>query len=206
MNQDTEISHLLDLMPASGRMMTRIISKPESAKVIETRFPLPWQRGVRPIYINFDLWRQLSRPQRDLVLLRAVSVLTGVKWFKPALDQGIALAGIIGLSVETLQTDAVGMAVAGGLTALAINRIWREKRSIQRELDADEAALKVAVRRGYTETEAAKSLLLAMETIAQIEGRANLNFTELLRYQNLKKLGNLSFVGVPDDVRQSSEK
>ena len=202
MNQDNEISHLLDLMPASGRMMTRIVSKPESSKVIETNFPLPWQRGVRPIPINFDLWRQLSRPQRDLVLLRAVSVLTGVKWFKPDIYQGIALAGIIGLGVETLQTDAVGMAVAGGLTALAINRIWREKRSIQRELDADEAALKVAVRRGYTETEAAKSLLTAIETIAQIEGRSNLNFNELLRCQNLKKLANLSFVGIPDDMRQ----
>ncbi|MDB9415611.1 DUF3318 domain-containing protein [Microcystis aeruginosa] len=203
MNQDNEISHLLDLMPASGRMMTRIVSKPESSKVIETNFPLPWQRGVRPIPINFDLWRQLLRPQRDLVLLRAVCVLTGVKWFQPDLDRVIALAGIIGLTVETLQTDAVGMAVAGGLTALAINRIWREKRSPQRELDADEAALKVAVRRGYTETEAAKSLLSAIETIAEIEGRSSLNFNELLRCQNLKKLANLSFVGVPDQVRQS---
>ncbi|MDB9411727.1 DUF3318 domain-containing protein [Microcystis aeruginosa] len=203
MNQDNEISHLLDLMPASGRMMTRIVSKPESSKVIETNFPLPWQRGVRPISINFDLWRQLSRSQRDLVLLRAVCVLTAVKWFKPDLDRVIALAGIIGLTVETLQTDAVGMAVAGGLTALAINRIWREKRSPQRELDADEAALKVAVRRGYTETEGAKSLLSAIETIAEIEGRSSLNFNELLRCQNLKKLANLSFVGVPDQVRQS---
>lgn len=203
MNQDNEISHLLDLMPASGRMMTRIVSKPESSKVIETNFPLPWQRGVRPISINFDLWRQLSRSQRDLVLLRAVCVLTAVKWFKPDLDRVIALAGIIGLTVETLQTDAVGMAVAGGLTALAINRIWREKRSPQRELDADEAALKVAVRRGYTETEAAKSLLSAIETITEIEGRSSLNFNELLRCQNLKKLANLSFVGVPDQVRQS---
>jgi hypothetical protein len=203
MNQDTEISHLLDLMPASGRMMTRIVSKPESTKVIETNFPLPWQRGVRPIYLNFDLWRQLSRPQRDLVLLRAVSVLTGVKWFKPDLYQGIALAGVIGLSVETLQSDPVGIAVAGGLTALAINRLWREKRSTQRELEADEAAIKVAVRRGYTETEAAKSLLSAIETIARIEGRSSLNFSELLRCQNLKKLANLSFVGVPDEMRKS---
>jgi hypothetical protein len=136
-------------------------------------------------------------------LLRAVSVLTGVKWFKPDLYQGIALAGVIGLSVETLQSDPVGIAVAGGLTALAINRLWREKRSTQRELEADEAAIKVAVRRGYTETEAAKSLLSAIETIARIEGRSSLNFSDLLRCQNLKKLANLSFVGIPDEMRQS---
>jgi hypothetical protein len=42
MNQDNEISHLLDLMPASGRMMTRIVSKPESTKVI---FPCPGKEG-----------------------------------------------------------------------------------------------------------------------------------------------------------------
>jgi hypothetical protein len=202
MNQDTEISHLLDLMPASGRMMTRISSKPQSAKVIEFSFPLPWQRGTRPISINFDLWRELSRPQRDLLLLRAVSVLTGVKWFKPDLYQSIAVTGLIGLTVEILQADAIGIVVAGGLTALAVNRVWREKRATQRELEADEVAIKVASRRGYTETEAARQLLSAIETVARIEGRSSLTFTELVRSQNLKKLANLSFVGIPDNVRE----
>jgi hypothetical protein len=202
MNQDTEISHLLELMPASGRMMTKIVSKPQSARVIEINFPLPWQRGTRPIAINFDLWRELSRPQRDLLLLRAVSVLTAVKWFKPDLYQGIVVAGAIGFSIELLQADAVGIVVASGLTTLAAHRLWREKRDTRRELEADETAIRVAARRGYTETEAARHLLSAIEAVARIEGRSSLSFSELVRSQNLKKLGNLSFVGVPDEIRQ----
>lgn len=189
MNLESEISRLLDLMPASGRMLTKIVSKPQQSKVIETLLPLPWQRGNRPIYINFDLWRRLSRPQRDLLLLRAVSVLISVRWFKPNLYQGMALAGLVGLTVELLQADAIGIVVAGSLSILAANQIWQSNRSMERELEADEAALQVALRRGYTEAEAAKYLLEAIEAIAQIEGRSGLNFVELIRCQNLRAKG-----------------
>ncbi|GFE67987.1 DUF3318 domain-containing protein [Chroococcus sp. FPU101] len=200
MNLDTEISHLIELMPASGRMMTKIVSQPQQAKVIETSLPMPWQQGTRPILINFDLWRNLSRPQRDLLLLRSVSGLIGVKWFKPNIYQAIAAAGLLGLVIEISQADAVGMMVAGGLTAIATNQIWRSNRSLQKELDADESAISVAIRRGYTETEAARHLLSALETVAQIENRP-LNFTELLRSQNLRVIGNLSPVVVPSNLR-----
>lgn len=202
MNLESEISRLLDLMPASGRMLTKIVSKPQQNKVIDTTFPLPWQRGNRYIYINFDWWRRLSRPQRDLILLRAVSVLIDVKWFKPDLYQGITLAALLGLTVELFQADAIGIVVAGGLTTLAARQIWRNNRSVQREIDADEGAIKVALRRGYTETEAAKHLLSGIEIIAQIEGRSCLTFTELIRCQNLRAIANISPVGVPDSVKQ----
>jgi hypothetical protein len=72
---------------------------------------------------------------------------------------------------------------------------------VQRELDADEAAIKVATRRGYNATEAAKNLLEGIEEAAQLEGRSSLNFTELIRCQNLKAMANLSPIGVPDAVK-----
>lgn len=202
MNLDSEISRLLDLMPATGRMLTKIVSRPQQSKVIDTPFPMPWERGLRPIFINFDLWKQLSRPERDLTLLRGVSVLTGVRWFKPDIYQGITLAGLVGLTAEIVQGDAVGIVVAGALTAIAGNRVWRTNRTLEREITADEEAIKVAIRRGYTQTEASRQLLNAIETIAKIEGRQSLSFTELIRSQNLKTMGNLSPVGVPDIVRQ----
>jgi hypothetical protein len=202
MNLDSEISRLLDLMPATGRMLTKIVSRPQQSKVIDTPFPMPWERGLRPIFINFDLWKQLSRPERDLTLLRGVSVLTGVRWFKPDIYQGITLAGLVGLTAEIVQGDAVGIVVAGALTAIAGNRVWRTNRTLEREITADEEAIKVAIRRGYTQTEASRQLLNAIETIAKIEGRQSLSFTELIRSQNLKTMGNLSPVGVPDMVRQ----
>ncbi|MFB2969682.1 DUF3318 domain-containing protein [Aerosakkonema sp. BLCC-F183] len=201
MEPTTEIRRLLDLMPASGRMMTKIISKPEQPKVIETQFPLPWS-GDRPIWINFDLWSRLTRPQRDMILLRTVSWLTGIKWFKPDIYQGVAVVGFLGAMAELVQRDAVGVLVAGGLTALATTQIWRNTRSSQSQLDADEAALKIAQRRGYSEVEAAQNLLSAIEAVAKIEGRFNLNFIELLRCQNLRAIAGLSPMGVPETIKR----
>ncbi len=199
MNPEPEIRRLRDVMPASGRMLTKIISKPQQTTVIESPFPQPWS-GDRPIYINFDLWRRLSKPQRDLLLLRTVSWLMNIKWFKPDLYQGVVLAGLLGGMVELLQGDAVGVVVATGLSAIAGSQIWRSSRSSQSELDADADAIKVAQRRGYSETEAAQHLLAAIESVADIEGRLSLNFTELIRSQNLRAIAGISPVGVPERV------
>ena len=91
MNPDPEIRRLLDIMPASGRMLCKIASKPQQSQVIASEVPMPWHR-VRPISINFDLWRQLPKPQRDLLLLRTTSFLINVRWFKPdlSLETGVA--------------------------------------------------------------------------------------------------------------------
>ncbi|WP_341527421.1 DUF3318 domain-containing protein [Nostoc sp. UHCC 0302] len=196
MEPNVEIRRLLDVMPASGRMTTKIVSKPEQTKVIEASFPLPWNQE-RPIYINFDLWRRLPKPQRDLLLLQMVSWLTGVRWFKPDIYQGVVLAGLLGGVIETAQSDIVGVVAAGGLSAIAAFRIWRTNKSQEAELNADAAAIRIAQRRGYSETEAAQHLLTAIETVAKIEGRSGLNFTELIRCQNLKAIAGLSNVGVP---------
>jgi hypothetical protein len=201
MNPEPEIRRLIELMPASGRMLTKIVSKPQQTAVIESPFPVPWSQE-RPIFINFDLWRRLPKPQRDLLLLRTVCWVIGVKWFKPDLYQGVVLAGVLGGIVEVAQGDAVGVVVALGLSAIAGTQIWRSTRSSQTELDADEAAIKVATRRGYTETEAARHLLAGIESVAEIEGRLSLNFQELIRSQNLKAIAGVSPVGVPEKVKQ----
>ncbi|HEY9607516.1 MAG TPA: DUF3318 domain-containing protein [Allocoleopsis sp.] len=201
MNPEPEIRRLIELMPASGRMLTKIVSRPQQSTVIETPFPYPWSRS-RSIYVNFDLWRRIPKAQRDVLMLRAVSWLINIKWFKPDIYQGIVLVGLLGGIVELAQGDAVGTVVATGLSAIAGTQIWRSTRSSQRELDADEAAIQVAIRRGYTESEAARNLLAGIETVAQIERRPSLDFTELIRTQNLKAIAGLSAVGVPDTVKQ----
>jgi hypothetical protein len=201
MNPEPEIRRLLDVMPASGRMLTKIVSKPQQSAALDSPFPLPWSRE-RPIFINFDLWRRLSKPQRDLLILSTVSWLTNIKWFKPDLYQGVIVAALLGGMVELVQGDAVGVVVASGLTALASTQLWRTSRSTQSLLDADEAAIRVAQRRGYSETEAAVHLLSAIEAIAQIENRPSLNFTELIRCQNLRAIAGLSPVGVPDTIKK----
>lgn len=201
MEQNAEIRRLLDLMPASGRMMTKIVSKPEQRRIIDSPLPLPWQQQ-RQVYINFDLWRRLSKPQRDLLLLSNISWLTGIKWFKPDVYQGVVLAGILGATVELVQSDPVGVVIGAGLSAFASAQIWRNSRSSKVELEADEAAIKVAQRRGYSETEAAGYLLSAIETAAQIEKRPSLNFVDLIRCQNLRAIAGLSPVSVPPSERK----
>ena len=202
MNPEPEIRRLLDVMPASGRMLTKIVSKPQQSQVIDSPFPLPWSQE-RPIFINFDLWRRLSKQQRDLLILSTVSWLTNIKWFKPDVYQGVVVAGLLGGIVELVQGDAVGVVVAGGLGAIAGMQIWRNSRSSQAVLDADEAAIRVAIRRDYSETEAAQHLLSGIEAIAKIENRSSLNFTELIRSQNLRAIAGLSPVGVPDTIKQN---
>ncbi len=201
MEQNAEIRRLLDLMPASGRMMTKIVSKPEQRQIIASPLPLPWQQQ-RQVYINFDLWRRLSKPQRDLLLLSNISWLTGIKWFKPDVYQGVVLAGILGATVELVQSDPVGVVIGAGLSAFASAQIWRNSRSSKVELEADETAIKVAQRRGYSETEAAGYLLSAIETAAQIEKRPSLNFVDLIRCQNLRAIAGLSPVSVPPAERK----
>ena len=201
MSIESEIRRLLDIMPASGRMLTKIISKPQQSRVIDAPFSPPWSRSGRPIYINFDLWCRLPQGQRDLLLLRATASLIGIKWFKPNLYQAITVVGLLGLTVQMTQGDISGMMASGGLTVIAVYQIWRSHLSVQRELDTDEKAIKIAFRRGYNTIDASKNLLDGLEASSQLEGRSGLGFTELIRCQHLRKLANISSVDIPDMVR-----
>jgi hypothetical protein len=183
----SEINRLLDLMPASGRMYCKIVENSQQAQVITAKLPRPGQE-TRPIQINFELWKKLTQPQRDLLLLHTVSWLTSIQWFKPNLYQGVAAAGAGLALLELLQTNAAGIITFAGLTALAVVQIWRQNRSQDLQIAADEKAIQVAQRRGYTKTEAAQALIEAIEAAAQIEGRANLSFTELVRCQALRAI------------------
>ncbi len=185
---ESEIRRLTELMPASGRMLTKIIHKPKQSRLIDSNFPRPWERGDRLIMINFDLWQELSQGQRDLLLLSVVCRLVNIRWFKPDWYQGLTAVGVVGVGLQLLQQDIVGAVVAGSLTAIAANQIWQNYRSNEREVEADTNALKIAVRRGYDQDDAVQHLLSALEAAAQLENRSSLSFSELLRCQNLRVL------------------
>jgi Protein of unknown function (DUF3318) len=199
---EPEIRRLMDMLPASGRMLTKLVSKPEQTCVIDSPFPMPWMRE-RKVFINFGLLERLSLPQRDLLVLRTVSWTTGIKWFRPSIYQGVVAVGMMGAAIQAVQGDAVGVMVAGALSTIAGTQIWRNNRSTQLEVDADDNALKVAQRRGYEEPEAARYLLSAIEAVADIEGRPSLTFIELMRCQNLRAIAGLSPTGTPSNLRQN---
>ena len=84
----------------------------------------------------------------------------------------------------------------GGLSAIAMLRIWRNNRSQESEIAADMAAIRLVKRRGYSEVEAAEHLLKAIETVAKVEKRSTLNFIELIRTQNLRTMAGFSQIGI----------
>lgn len=199
MNAEPEIRRLLDMMPASGRMHSKIVARPQQAEVITYRIPFPW--GDRPIAINFALWSRIPRPERDLLILRAVAWLKASNWLKPELYQGIFIAGLAGGAVQLSQGDALGVLVGGGLSAIAAVQIWRNHHGVRIDLDADTEAVRVAQRRGYSETEAAQHLLRAIQTVAELENRSSLDFVELIRTQNLRAIAGLSPETIPETLR-----
>ncbi|MBW4553050.1 MAG: DUF3318 domain-containing protein [Aphanocapsa sp. GSE-SYN-MK-11-07L] len=198
-NPEPEIRRLLDIMPASGRMAAKIVSKPQQPQVISYRTSLPW--AGQPISINFDLWSQLSRPKRDLLLLRAVGWFKVSSWFKPDVYQALMAAGLLGAVVEFVQLDTVGVAVSGGLGAIAGLQIWRNSRGTKIELAADQEAIRVAQRRGYSEADAAQQLLWAIQAVATLENCPNLDFDQLIRCQNLRAIAGLSTENVPETLK-----
>lgn len=186
MNPEPEIRRLLDLMPASGRMHCKIVSRHLQPKVIHYNPALPW--GDRPIEVNFNLWSQLPRPSRDLLMLRAVAWFNLGQIIKLDLYQGLTVVGLMAAVIEFIQLDPVGVIVAGGLTAFGGLQAWRNTRGLAVEVEADKEAIRLAQRRGYGEDEAVAALLDALNQVAELENRPSLDFEELVRVQNLKAL------------------
>jgi len=178
---------LIDLMPASGRMYCKILSRPDQPQVVTAKVPLPWSE-TRPIAINFDLWQKLTQPQRDLLLLQNVSWLLSIEWFEPGFYQGLTALGFAAIGWEFLRSDPTAILVTTGLTFLAASQIWRKSRSLEQLKIADERAIETAERRGYSAAAAAQSLIEAIEAVALIEGRS-ITVEEQVRCQNLRSIG-----------------
>ncbi len=114
-NTNAEISRLRELMPASGRMNTRLMLDDRLTSVIETPFPRPWHRS-HPITLNWVLWQEMSLPQRDLLFLQAVCWLSSVRLLKLEPYQGVAAAGALMGIFELVQGDVVGTLAGGRLS------------------------------------------------------------------------------------------
>lgn len=197
MNINEEIARLRDLLPASWRMYTSVKSKPDQLEPLFSLPILPWQRGTQ-ININFRLWRQLPEAQRDLLFLHEISWRQQTKWLQLGAYQGITVVSLVGGIAETVQGDVTGIAIALLLGTIGINQILRSNKSSQLKVQADNEAIGVAQKRGYTEEEAAQALLDAIPAMARLIGRNTPEFTELIRCQNLRAIAGLSKITIPD--------
>lgn len=199
MNINEEISRLRDLLPASWRMTTSIKSKSDQPEAISSSQILPWTKGVQ-IGINFRLWRQLAEAERDLLVLHNISWRLQTKWLQTGAYQGVAAMSLVGGIVEAVQGDVTGIAIAILLGTIGINQIVRGNKSSQVQVQADNEAIEIAQKRGYSEAEAARALLEAIPAAARLMGRNTPEFTELIRCQNLRAIAGLSKTPIPDSV------
>lgn len=188
---NAEINRLRDLMPATGRMKTRLKLSDDQPRLIAASVPRPW-RESHPISLNLTLWEQLTQPQRDLLFLRTVCWTIGSNLMQPDWYQGLMVTGVVGAAIELARGEAVGLLLAGSLATAAGLRIWRSSRGVKVEMAADDKALEVAQRRGYTAAQAAQALSSAIEAAARIEGRSGLSTDELIRCQNLRATAGLA--------------
>lgn len=193
---NAEINRLRELMPATGRMKTRLQLNDAQPRLIGAAVPRPWQTTY-PITLNLRLWEQLTQPQRDLLFLQTLCWVITVNLVKPDWYQGLAAVGLLGGLFELSRGDALGLVAAAGLTTFAGLRIWRTHQGIQADIAADEKAVQIAQRRGYTQAEAAQALLTALEAVPRIEGRSGLSATDLVRCQNLRTLVGLAAAPLP---------
>ena len=196
-NPNTEITRLKELMPASARMKIRIILNDRQISVIKAEFPRPWQRS-HTVTLNIDLWQHLAPAERDLLFLRTISWVMLANPLKPNGYHLLAGAGVAGGLLDLVQGDAVGLLAAGAVAALAGWPVWRGLNGLPMELPADDRAVQVAQRRGYTQTDAFKGLIRALEAVPPLEGRRVLTQAELMRCQNLRSQTRLTeFSSVP---------
>jgi hypothetical protein len=198
-NAAKEILRLRDLLPASWRMSTEIKGGRDPAQVIASKPIAPWKSSTT-VYINFGLWFQLSEAQRDLLFLREVSWRQNSKWFKLETYQLATLAAVIFTIPEVVQFDPAGMSLGFLFTTVAVKQVLKQAKSNKVQIDADNEAIAVAKMRGYTDINAARSLLDAIKTVAKLENRGAPDFVDLVRCQNLRAIGGLSSVGVSGNV------
>ncbi len=194
----SEINRLLDLLPASWRMHTIVVQRPDQPQAIVSTPILPWQRDTQ-VRINFRLWSSLPVNQRDLLFLGEVAWRQQSRWLQWGTYQLVGLFALGGTLWELIEGDVAGMAVGILLGAIAIKQIHREQRGTKVQLEADSEAIRIAQRRGYTDTIAARSLLEGIQAVAKLEGRQVPEFRELVRCQNLRVLGGISQVAVPTE-------
>jgi Protein of unknown function (DUF3318) len=196
---NSEINRLRELMPATGRMKTRLLLDDSQPCLITAAVPRPWQ-ATHPISLNLSRWQQLSLPQRDLLFLRTVCWVIATNLLRPDWYQGLALTGLAGTLFELGRGDALGLVAAAGLTAFSGVQIWRSSHGITAEMAADQKAVEVAQRRGYSQAEAAAALIGALEALPQAENRS-LKVSELVRCQNLRSLADLAVAPLPSHRR-----
>jgi Protein of unknown function (DUF3318) len=164
----TAIQQLDALLPSDQRSQITIVSAPPS-----NHFPISAQ-AIEPskfaIQINFKQWQQFTASQQDLLFWHEIS---GIQASAIGRSNWQIIAIIMGLSAASMELPShsvLAVAVALTVAGLAVYRLYQSSRgeqSLRKLTAADRAAIELAMRSGYSFTQAHSSLYEALKILAK---------------------------------------
>lgn len=126
--------------------------------------------GKDEIEIQIDLtrWEQLATDQRNLIFWHEVARIQNDTIPKDGWEMAALAIGLGGAVGELWVQDGLLLLLALGLCGVSGYRLWQKNNSektLKEALDADERAITLATRFGYTLPNAYKSLGSALKTL-----------------------------------------
>jgi Protein of unknown function (DUF3318) len=165
--------------------------------------------GKDQVEIQIDLvkWEKLAIDQRNLLFWHEVArvqqdTIPRDGWEMAAL--AIGLGGAVG---ELWVRDGLLLVLALGLCGISGYRLYvrnNNERFVKEAIDADEKAIALAVRFGYTLPNAYKSLASALKTIIDDTSKKNLRRRYESRLDALQRSAKKAKSGIPDRGGRSS--
>jgi Protein of unknown function (DUF3318) len=164
----TAIHQLDTMIPSDQRSPITIVAAPQS-----NPFPISTQ-AIEPtrfaIQINFKQWQQFTTSQQDLLFWHEIS---GIQARAIGRSRWEIIAIILGLSAASMELSShsvLAVAVALTVAGLAFYRLYQSSRgeqSMRRLTAADRGAITLAMRSGYSFTQAHSSLYEALKVLAK---------------------------------------
>jgi hypothetical protein len=164
----TAIQQLDALIPSDQRSQITIVPAPSN-----NHFPISTQ-AIEPnkfaIQINFKQWRRFTASQQDLLFWHELSGIQAKAIGRSNWEIIAIIMGLSAASIELPSHSVLAVAVALTVAGLAVYRLYQSSRgeqSIRKLTAADRAAIELAMRSGYSFTQAHNSLYEALKMLAQ---------------------------------------
>jgi Protein of unknown function (DUF3318) len=164
----TAIQQLDALLPSDQRSQITIVSAPPN-----NHFPISTQ-AIEPkkfaIQINFKQWQRFTASQQDLLFWHELSGIQARTISRSSWEIIVIIIGLAAASMELPSHSVLAVAVALTVAGLAVYRLYQSSRgeqSMRRRTAADRAAIALAMRSGYSFTQAHSSLYEALKILAK---------------------------------------
>jgi hypothetical protein len=164
----TAIQQLDALLPSDQRSQVTIVSAP-----LNNHFPISTQAiepGKFAIQINFEQWQRLTASQQDLLFWHELSGIQAKVIERSSWEIIVIIMGLAAASMELPSHSVLALAVALTVVGLAVYRLYQSRhgeQSMRKLTAADRAAIELAMRSGYSFTQAHSSLYEALKILAK---------------------------------------